>query len=119
METMIVAAVVLAIVMIGVGIASKRDITVCHLEVEGGKLRIVSGSLAAKVRGDIEDIVGRPPVKRAGIRILRAGSRARCEFEGHGLSDAQKQRLRNVVGTTPLARLAGEAGGSRVPHAKK
>ena len=86
-------------------VSARAAVTVCVLEVRAGTLRVVRGGLAPRVRSDIEDIVARPPLERATLRLVRRGGRAELEVKGT-VSDAQRQRLRNVVGTVPLAQLA-------------
>jgi HAMP domain-containing protein len=84
--------------------AARNAITICVIEVERGKLRVKRGGIAPRVLADIGDVVRRPRVKRATIRIVRERGFARLHMSGD-LGDAQMQQLRNVVGSVPLAKL--------------
>jgi hypothetical protein len=53
--------------------------------------------------------VRRPKVKGATLRILREKGHARLEARGD-FSEEQLQRLRNVIGTIPLAQLTRKQG---------
>ncbi len=91
-------------------LASRSAITLCVLEVQAGELTVVQGALAPRVRSDVEDVVQRAKVAHATIRIVRQGDHAALQIRGD-MSDATRQRLRNVVGNVPLAKL--KAGGAR------
>lgn len=84
--------------------SARSAITVCVAEVRDGKLEIVRGGIAPRVLGDLRDVVRRPKVRRATIRVIRNRDRARVEAKGD-LTSTQVQQLRNVVGTVPLAQL--------------
>jgi len=78
---------------------------VCVLEIAKGKVVVTRGGLAPRVLSDIEDVVARPKkVLNATVRVLRSRGRAEVELRG-SLTDAQRQQLRNVIGTVPLAKL--------------
>jgi hypothetical protein len=87
-----------------VWLASRAAITVCLANVDDGHLKIVKGGLAPRVLADLRDIALRPRVSSGTIRIVRAKDRARVEIAGE-FTDAQRQQIRNVVGTVPLAKL--------------
>jgi hypothetical protein len=67
------------------------------------------GGLAPRIRADIEDVVARPKIERATLRITRDRGAALLEVTGE-VSDAQRQQLRNVVGSVPLAMLMNAHG---------
>src|SRR5262249_18700748 len=84
--------------------AARAAITVCVAEVKNGKLIVTRGALAPRVLDDLRDIVKRPRVRSATLRVVRAKDKARIEVRGN-VGEAQLQRLRNVIGNTPLAQL--------------
>jgi RNase P/RNase MRP subunit p29 len=73
--------------------------------VRDGEARVVRGGIAAGVLSDIRDVVAHPPVGRATVRVVRGAGRAQLEIRGD-VSEEQRQQLRNVVGSVPLAKLA-------------
>jgi hypothetical protein len=105
LEVVLAIAVCTGIALALLHFAARAAVTVCVLEVIDGKARTTRGGIAPRVLADIQDVVARPPVRHARIRIVRARGRARLEVRG-ALSQAQRQQLRNVVGTVPLAKLA-------------
>jgi hypothetical protein len=101
----IVFAVAVAVAALALWASARAAVTVCLLEVTGGKVDVRRGSIAPRVLADIEDVVARPAVASATLRVVRNAGRARLEIKGN-VSENQKQRLRNVVGALPLAKLA-------------
>jgi hypothetical protein len=79
------------------------------LEVVAGQVFIRRGGLAPRIRADIEDIVARPKIERATLRISRDRGAAVLVVKG-AVSAAQLQQLRNVVGSVPLAKLPNSGG---------
>ena len=105
MEIIASSALALALGLTVLWFATRSAITLCLLEIENGKLRIASGALSPRVLDDFRDIVKKPRVVAATIRVLRAKDHPRIEVRGN-VSAAQLQQLRNVVGTIELAKLA-------------
>lgn len=85
-------------------LAARRAITVAVLDCENGRLRVVAGGIAPRILADLEDVVARPPIPRLRIRITRDSGRAMLAFRGE-IDANQQQRIRNVVGSLPLAKL--------------
>jgi hypothetical protein len=85
--------------------AARGAITVCVAEVRDGRIEVTHGGIAPRVLADLGDVVARPRVKRATLRIVRSRGFADVEARGD-LSEAQAQRVRNVIGSVPLAKLA-------------
>jgi hypothetical protein len=85
--------------------AARSAITVCVAEVRDGKIEVTHGGVAPRILADLRDVVVRPRVERATLRILRARGRAELDAKGD-LTEAQLQQLRNVIGSVPLAKLA-------------
>jgi len=102
MTLVLVGAAVAALAALYV--ASRRAITIAELEIESGVLRVVRGGIAPPVLADLRDVAKKPPIKALRIRIVRSSGRAEVQLIGEA-SDAQAQRIRNVVGSVPLARL--------------
>ncbi len=99
-----VAVLALAIGVVALWVSARNAITVCVLEIRSGTVRIARGGLAPGILSDIEDVVARPQVDRATLRIVRNEGLARLDVSGE-LSTEQRQQLRNVVGSVPLAKL--------------
>jgi hypothetical protein len=104
MAVLIACAIGVAIGLVLVWANARAAITIAVAEVRDGKLEITRGGLSPRVVSDMRDIVSRPRIKSATIRIVRAKDHARVEAAGD-VPEQQLQRLRNVVGTLPLAQL--------------
>ena len=87
-----------------VWLASRAAITICVADVDDGHVKVVRGAIAPRVLADLRDIAQRPRVASGTVRIVRAKDRAQVEIAG-AFTDAQRQQIRNVVGTVPLAKL--------------
>ena len=104
MEVALCLLAVLSVVALGV--AARSALTVAVLKVDAGKVRVVSRrGISPAILSDLRDVVRNPPVASATILIMRARGRAEVRISGE-VSDAQAQRVRNVVGSVPLAKLA-------------
>ena len=105
------AATLLAMLLLW--FAARGAITVCVAEVRDGKLEVTHGGLAPRILADLNDVLKRPRVERATLRILRSRGHAQVQASGD-LSEAQLQQLRNVIGSVPLAKLINaRAGGAK------
>jgi hypothetical protein len=67
-----------------------------------GRLRIARGRIPRRLLGDIADVLKEPAVTRGTLRGVSEDGRVRLYVEAE-LTDAQRQRLRNVVATWPVA----------------
>jgi Protein of unknown function (DUF3634) len=105
----LVIAVAVAIGLVALYASARAAITVCVLEVVAGQVFVRRGGLASGIRADIEDVVARPKIERATLRIVRDGGSAVLEVKG-AVSATQRQQLRNVVGSVPLAKLVNARG---------
>jgi hypothetical protein len=110
MEALIAIAAVTLVGLLALWISARSAITVCLCDVKNGKLEVVRGALAPRVLDDLRDVVRKPRVKYATIRVVRAKDRARVEAKGD-LTKDQLQQLRNVIGTVPLAQIRGVRAG--------
>jgi hypothetical protein len=99
---------ILALMSIPLVISLRRAGELFCVTVRDGKVTFRRGRLPQRLLDDICDVVSRPQVKRATIRVVREAARPRAIITGD-VSPATRQRLRNVVGTFSTAKL--EAGG--------
>ena len=97
------AATIVALALLWV--AARRAVTVCIAEIRDGKVQVTHGGIAPRLLADVADVVARPRVERATLRIVRARGHAELEVTGD-LSANQVQQVRNVIGSVPLAKLA-------------
>lgn len=88
----------------GLYVAATRAITVVDLECRDGRLRVVRGGIAPRILADLEDVVRTPPIAQLHIRVTRDGGRAKIAYRG-AVDPGQDQRIRNVIGSLPLAKL--------------
>ncbi len=86
-------------------VSARAAITICVLDVREGVTRRVRGDISPAVLADLRDVLANPPVERARLRIVRDAGTAQLQLHGH-VPDAQRQRLLNVIGTVPVAKLA-------------
>ena len=103
-----VVLAMLAATVVALGLlwfAARSAITLCVAEIRDGRVQVTHGGIAPRILADLADVMTRPRVERATLRILRARGRAEVEIEGD-LSAAQIQQVRNVIGSVPLAKLA-------------
>lgn len=98
----IVALVVAAVVALFV--ASRRAITIADLAIADGAVRVVRGGIAPPILADLRDVARQPRIAKGRIVVVRDRGRAEVRIDGD-LSPEQAQRIRNVIGSVPLARL--------------
>jgi hypothetical protein len=110
MAVLIAFAVAVVVGLVALWATSRSAITIAVVEVKNGKLDVTRGGLNARALQDLRDVVGRPRISRCTLRIVRAKDHARVEIHGAVAAD-QAQRIRNVVGNVPLARLAAPKRG--------
>ena len=103
MTTLMVVVVLTALTALW--FAARRAVTVCVARVTDGKLQVLRGAIAPRILADLGDVMRRPRVRSAELRIVRTGGLAKVEMRGD-LTPAQEQQVRNVVGSVPLAKLA-------------
>jgi hypothetical protein len=85
-------------------VAARRAVTIAELDIRHGVVDVVRGGIAPPVLADLRDVAKRPPIDGLRVRILRSSGRAEVELRGR-VTGEQAQRIRNVVGSVPLARL--------------
>ncbi len=93
-----------AIALVALWWFARDATTVCVIDITSGRATITRGGIAPRIFADIGDVVRRPAIASATVRIVRRSGHAELEIRGD-VSDAQRQQLRNVVGSVPLAKL--------------
>src|ERR1700676_5563803 len=104
MAVLVACAAGVAIGLLLVWANARAAITIAVAEIRHGKLELTRGNLSPRVLDDLRDVASRPRIKSATMRVLRAKDHARIEVHGE-VTEQQLQRLRNIVGNVPLARL--------------
>jgi hypothetical protein len=104
MAVLVACAIGVAIGLVLVWANARAAITIAIAEIREGKLELTRGALSPRVLDDLREVVARPRIKSATLRIVRAKDHARVEVRGD-VSDQQLQRLRNVVGNVRVAQL--------------
>ena len=93
--------VVVAVVAVGIlYVAARRATTIALLEIRDGRIQVLHGGIAPSVLSGLGDVVRRPPIRAARVRIVRASGRAEVTSTGDA-SPAQVQQIRNVTGACP------------------
>ena len=92
----------LLLLVIGALLYFVRSNELFQIVVRDGKQRVARGHAPAALLGDFADVLR--GVKRAEIRALKASGRAELRYRGD-IDEVVAQRLRNVLGLYPLARL--------------
>ncbi len=105
MEVVLAFVVVTVVALALLRYAALGAVTICVAEVRDGRIEVTRGGLAPRLLADLGDVVARPPVARATVRIVRARGVAEIEMKGE-MSAEQRQRVRNVIGSVPMAMLA-------------
>jgi hypothetical protein len=102
--SILIASVVVLIALGALYRSARNALSVCVIEVDRGRAKLTRGGIAPRILADIADVVRRPAIARATIRVVRSGGHAEVRITGD-VPPAQKQQLRNVVGSVPLAKL--------------
>lgn len=74
------------------------------LRLRGGAVKVVRGRIPQKLLNDLAEILRDPPLEEAALRGVVEDRRVRIYAEGD-LTEGQRQRIRNVVATWPVARI--------------
>lgn len=73
-------------------------------KVEQGRVVALRGRAPKGLMRDMTDVLRQRPVKQATLRVVVQGGAPALEANGD-LSEGEQQRLRNVLGTWPLAKI--------------
>jgi len=104
--TELVGLLILILVSIPLLLSIRRSNELFCLDVARGKAHRRRGHLPQGLLDDVEEVVRRPVVRRASIRVTQERGRPRVYVRGK-MPDGQLQRLRNVVGAYPVAKIKG------------
>lgn len=75
------------------------------LRVMGGRVRVTRGRLPQALLDDIKDVLQRDGVTSATLRCTLEGGRPQLTGEGEAFPAATLQRLRNILGQWPVAKI--------------
>jgi len=112
--SLLVGILILIVLAIPLLIAISRATELCLVVVAEGQARHVRGRIPRPLLSEIEDIVARPRVRAAEIRVVTAQGRPEVHVRGKLTAD-QIQRLRNVIDRFQVAQIRSgrPAPGSR------
>lgn len=99
-----IALLVAALALAALYVAARRATTVADIAIERGAVRVLRGGIAPSVLSDLADVAKRPRIEAARVHIARSSGRAEVTIRGD-VDEKQAQRIRNVIGSVPLARL--------------
>lgn len=97
-------ALVLALACLPLIVALARASELARFVVRAGVVTRARGHVPARMLADVGDVVRRPRVAHALVRVVLEGGAPRVLVRG-AMTAAQVQQLRNVVGGYPLAKL--------------
>lgn len=100
------ALVAVLALLAGVGLVlwlARRELTVFELSVERGQIRRARGRMPPEMMSDLRDVLAR--AKASGTVSGRVEDRRVVLHFGGGIDEATAQRLRNVAGRFPTARI--------------
>jgi Protein of unknown function (DUF3634) len=101
---LLVAILILAVLAVPFFVALARATELFLIDVSDGRAVHRRGRLPQRLLNDIVDVVRRPAIARCEIRVVAEAGRPRVVVRGK-ISDAQLQRLRNVVGKFQVAQI--------------
>jgi hypothetical protein len=78
------------------------------LRIHDGRVRVARGRVPQRLLQDIGDVVRDPEVVKGTLRGVSEDGRVRL-YPDAELSEAQKQRLRNVIAQWPVAKVRNAA----------
>jgi hypothetical protein len=103
-----VVILVMAAAALGALILMNRNATLLFgARVAGGRIVRLRGRAPKRLVRDFNDVLGQRPVSSATLRVCAEGDRAVLQAKGD-LNDGEMQRLRNVLGTFPVAKIRSE-----------
>ncbi len=74
------------------------------VRIRDGHVRVARGRIPQKLLNDFAEILRDPPMSEGSLRGVAEDRRVRIYPTGE-LTEGQKQRIRNVVATWPVARI--------------
>ncbi len=106
---LLVGLALLALLAVPFFVALRRSNELFVLEVTKGKTRFVRGRLPQRLLDDLADILRRPAVTRARLRVVTEDQRPRVLVAEGRVSEGQLQAMRNVLGSWKVVQI--RAGG--------
>jgi Protein of unknown function (DUF3634) len=100
----LVIALLLLAATVPLVIALLRANELFYLRLRGGRIRIARGRVPQRLLDDMADILRDPAPAGGTLRGVSEDGRVQL-YEDAGLTDAQKQQLRNVVGGWTVAQV--------------
>ncbi|MEP7119708.1 MAG: DUF3634 family protein [Byssovorax sp.] len=97
-------SLILLVLAIPLVVALMRANELFLLRIRGGEIRVARGRIPQKLLNDLAEILRDPPMEEGSLRGVSEDRRVRIYPTGE-LTEAQKQRIRNVVATWPVARI--------------
>ncbi len=97
-------SLILLLVSIPLVVALMRANELFLLRIRGGQVRVARGRIPQKLLNDLAEILRDPPMDEGSLRGVGEDRRVRIYPTGE-LTEGQKQRIRNVVATWPVARI--------------
>ena len=102
--TEVLLLLVAVVAVIGFVLMTRNANLLFAIEVRDGRVVRVRRGMPPSLLSDVEDIVGARPVPGAELRVEREGDIPVWRIKGD-VTDGERQRLRNVLGLWPLAKL--------------
>jgi hypothetical protein len=104
--------VVVAVAVVLLLVLLRGSPELAKLEVQRGSVRLVRGRLPVRLFHDFEDILAKPAIEQAEVRLVVENGQPRVLASG--LDEARQQQLRNVLGSYTVAQLrAGQRRAAR------
>ena len=97
-------SLLLLVVAIPLVVALMRANELFMVRVRHGQVRVVRGRIPQKLLNDFAEILRDPPMDEGSLRGVSEDRRVRIYPTGE-LTEGQKQRIRNVVATWPVAKI--------------
>ena len=97
-------ALLLLVATVPLVLALVRANELFYLRLRGGHIRVARGRIPQRLLDDVADVLHDPAVTEGALRGVSEDGRLRLYAEAE-LTDAQRQRLRNVVGGWSAAQI--------------
>jgi hypothetical protein len=102
MSMLLVPLLLLALIPLVVALVRANELF-C-LRIEGGRVRVKRGHIPQQLLNDIADVFRAPPAAGGSLRGVVEDRRLRLYAEAE-LTEAQRQRLRNIAAMWPVAKI--------------
>ena len=100
----LVLSLILLVLAIPLVVALLRANELFLVRVRDGRVRVARGRIPQALLNDFAEIVRDPPMEEGSLRGVSEDRRVRIYPTGE-LTEGQKQRIRNVVATWPVAKI--------------